>query len=157
MEKSLYSINKGLIVVKPLKLHFCVLEIPGSILAHKQAHLLVHEISAGIITLNRMTFYSLRISILLSFTKLLIFSISYSCSLELRGLILLFEIHIPFMFVQTNSTSFFTGVTTHCGFYSSQWFSSILLFLHIAFSTVLLPLFANLLQCPQSISSVVSL
>jgi hypothetical protein len=87
MEKSLHSINKVLIVVKPLKLHFCVLEIPGSILAHKQANFLVHEISAGIIKLNSMTFHSLRISILLSFTKLLIFSMSYSYSLELRGLI----------------------------------------------------------------------
>jgi len=50
-----------------------------------------------------MTFYSLHISILLYFTKLLIFSISYSYSLEIRGLILLFKIRIPFTFVQTNS------------------------------------------------------
>jgi hypothetical protein len=53
--------------------------------------------------------------------------------------------------------SSFTGVTTRCVFWPSQWFSSILFFLHIAFSTVLLPLFANLLQCLQSISSLVSL
>lgn len=104
MEKSLYSINKELIVVKLSTFHFCALEIPGSILAHKQANLLVHEISAGITTLNSMTFYSLHISILLYFTKLLIFSISYSYSLELRRFILLLKFHIPFMFVQTNST-----------------------------------------------------
>jgi len=51
-----------------------------------------------------MTFYSLHTSIRLYFTKSLIFSIPYSDSPELRGLILLFKIHIPFMFVQTNST-----------------------------------------------------
>jgi len=43
------------------------------------------------------------------------------------------------------------------GFSLLSDFSSILPFLHIAFSTVLLPLFANLLQCLQSFSSVVSL
>lgn len=104
MEKSLYITNKELTVVKLLTFLFCVLEIPGSILAHNQANLLVHEISAGITWLNSMTFYSLHISILPYYTKLLNFSITNSKSLALRGLILLFKINIPFMFVQTNST-----------------------------------------------------
>lgn len=61
------------------------MEIPGSILAHKQAYLLVHEISAGITALNSTTFNSLYTSIFLYFTKLLIFSILYSAVQNWEG------------------------------------------------------------------------
>ena len=69
-----------------------------------------------------------------------------SCNALLRLLMVYFSIYMSKIFSEIPSSSPFTSITTPYTFYPSQWFSSILLFPYISFSTRLFLLFAYLLQ-----------